>query len=204
VLQNADNTLSCHHSENADACSTIVSSVPSSIRVPSITARPSEDEKRRFADLAASRGVSESALTLIAIRSLLDSNGSFPAVTPSENRNPPSTDRITIRLRPCDRIAINERASRRGLKDSTYLAALVRAHVSKNPPLLADEVATLKKAVAVLAALRSPLARACREASASHDIQRGLNRTLIVVTAVERLVHDLVRASIRSWESGYG
>jgi hypothetical protein len=181
-----------------------VSSVPSSVRVPSITARPSVDEKRRFAELASSRGVSESTLALIAIRSLLDSNGSFPACTATEDRNPPSTDRITIRLRPCDRLAINERASRRGLKDSTYLAALVRAHVSKNPPLLADELATLKKAVAVLAALRSPLARACREASASPDIQRGLNRTLIVVTAVERLVHDLVRASIRSWESGYG
>jgi hypothetical protein len=204
VLQNADNTLSCHHSENADACSTIVSSVPSSVRVPSITARPSVDEKRRFSELASSRGVSESTLALIAIRSLLEPNGSFPACTPSKDRNPPSTDRITIRLRPCDRLAINERASRRGLRDSTYLAALVRAHVSKNPPLLADELATLKKAVAVLAALRSLLARASREASASPDIQRGLNRTLIVVTAVERLVHDLVRASIRSWESGYG
>jgi hypothetical protein len=204
VLQNADHTLSCHHSENADACSTIVSSVPSSVRVPSITARPSVDEKRRFAELASSRGVSESTLALIAIRSLLDSNGLFPACPPSENRNLPSTDRITIRLRPCDRLAINERASRRSLKDSTYLAALVRAHVSKNPPLVADELATLKKAVAVLSALRSLLARACREASTSADIRRELHRTLVVVTAVEKLVHNLVRASIRSWESGYG
>ena len=43
--------------------------------VPSITARPTADEKRRFAELAASRGMSESTLALIGIRSLLDSNG---------------------------------------------------------------------------------------------------------------------------------
>ena len=44
-------------------------------RVPSITARPTADEKRRFAELAASRGMSESTLALIGIRSLLDLNG---------------------------------------------------------------------------------------------------------------------------------
>ena len=50
----------------------IVSSNGSASRLPSITARPTPAEKERFATLAASRGMSESALALIAIRSLLD------------------------------------------------------------------------------------------------------------------------------------
>jgi len=41
---------------------------------PTITARPSVDEKRRFVELAAQRGVSESTLALMAIRMLLGVN----------------------------------------------------------------------------------------------------------------------------------
>lgn len=204
MLQNADNTLSCHHLESVDAGSYIVSSVHSSARVPSITARPTAEEKRRFAELAASRGMSESTLALIAIRSVLESSATLPTHTQPADHDTPATDRITIRLRPRDRLAISERASGRGLKDSTYLAALVRAHVSRSPPLLADELAMLKKTVAVLAGLRSLLARTCRNASTPGDIQRELRQTQVVVTAVERTVQELARASIESWESGYG
>src|SRR6202035_2022125 len=76
-------------------------------RVPSITARPTPDEKRRFAELASSRGMSESTLALIGIRSLLDSNGP-PARWVEEPA--PATDRITIRLRPGDHQVIARRA----------------------------------------------------------------------------------------------
>jgi hypothetical protein len=40
--------------------------------LPSITARPSPDEKERFATLAARAGIPESALALIAIRDVLN------------------------------------------------------------------------------------------------------------------------------------
>ena len=96
-------------------------------RVPSITARPTADEKRRFAELASSRGMSESTLALIGIRSLLDSNGP-PARWVEQPA--PATDRITIRLRPGDHQVIARRAAQRAMKASTYLAALVRAHVT--------------------------------------------------------------------------
>lgn len=181
-----------------------MSCVPSAARVPSITARPTADEKQRFAELASSRGISESALALIAIRFVLQSNAPLPANALAEDHNAPATDRITIRLRPRDRIAIGERAAGRGLKDSAYIAALVRAHVSRNPPMPGAELATLKKAVAVLAALGSLLARMHRDAGVSADLRLELRRTQVVATAVEQSVQVLAKASLESWESGYG
>jgi len=146
--------------------------------VPSITARPTADEKRRFAELASSRGMSESTLALIGIRSLLDSNG-LPARW--VEKPAPATDRITIRLRPGDHEAISRRAAQHGMKASTYLAALVRAHVAANPPLAATELAALKQTITVL--------------------RQQLRRTRDAVAALEERTHDLARAALISWEA---
>ena len=64
-------------------------------RLPSITARPTPAEKQCFAELAAARGVSESALALIAIRCVLESNmvGSAGGAQSAMTREP-ATDRI--------------------------------------------------------------------------------------------------------------
>ena len=68
--------------------------------LPSITARPSAAEKARFATLAAASGLSESALAMIAIRTVLDPNAApLRESVPAPARGP-ATDRITIRLRP--------------------------------------------------------------------------------------------------------
>ncbi len=104
-----------------------------------ITARMSVQEKERFAALAAAKGVSVSHLAVVAIQALLDSNGlpGRPAQSPIPLREP-TTNRITVRLRPGDERAIAERAARRGLRPSTYLAALLRAHLAINPPMATD------------------------------------------------------------------
>ncbi|MEQ1582160.1 MAG: hypothetical protein ABL964_16335 [Steroidobacteraceae bacterium] len=171
-----------------------------------ITARPSQDEKQRFAALAASRQLSESALALIAIRALLDSHPSQEQGKPPTKREP-AADRITIRLRPGDRRAINERAARRGLKASAYLAGLVRAHIAANPPLAADELAAVKHAVAVLAALGRLLAQVSRGAlqagTPPTELLHSLNQTRTVVAALEQRTSALARAALMSWESRY-
>ncbi len=106
---------------------------------PSITARPTPQEKRSFAEVAARLRVSESTLALIAIRTLLDSD--VPDLPPRTSSSDPAVDRITIRLRPGDRLAIRKRAAGRRMKDSAYIAALVRRHLAANPPLASDELA---------------------------------------------------------------
>ena len=48
-----------------------------------------------------------------------------------------------------DRSAIRQRAAERRIKDSAYIAALVRGHVAVDPPLATYELAAFKAAVSV-------------------------------------------------------
>lgn len=175
--------------------------------IPTITARPLPDEKARFAEMAASRGISESALALIAIRVLLDSNASAPNVLQSGTIREPATDRITIRLRPSDGRAIHDRAARRGFKPSAYIAALVRAHLARNPPLPSNELALLKQVVVVLSRLGQLMAhtarRAAEEGALPPELAKELSQTRAVVAGLERCTHDLAKASLIAWESRY-
>ena len=177
---------------------------PASSRRPSVTVRLTPDEKRRFAAIAAARGQSESELGLAAVRMLLELNASqlppAASVVPKES----ASDRITIRLRPGDRQMIAERARQRSTKASTYIAALVRAHVASNPPLTADELTAFKQAVAVLAGFGRLMALAAKGHGAPggppRDLQQDLSRTRALVAALEQRMHEFVRASLNSWE----
>lgn len=166
----------------------------------SITARPSSEEKVRFATLAAVSGLSEAALALKAIRSVLDGNDSLARTSAAGAARATATDRITIRLRPGDRNAIATRAAKRGMKASAYLAALVRAHVVANPPLAAQELSALKYSVAVLAGISGHLVRALRNSSAD-DMRDAVQRTQAAVAALEQHTHDFTKAALISWES---
>ena len=192
--QNADTSLSCHQSNSTPR--------------PSITARPTPEEKLRFTALADARGISESALALIAMRDLLTCAAPVSRSPVSASIHEPAIDRITIRLRPGDRQAVRHRAAQRGMKDSAYLAALVRADVAANPPLAADELAALKLAVTVLAGFGRLLARTAREVTQARlmnpDLQEDINRTRALVAALEQRTHDLARAALVSWENSLG
>ena len=173
---------------------------------PSITARPTLQEKRLFAEVAAKLRVSESALALIAIRTLLDSDvRDLPLRTSSSD---PAVDRITVRLRPGDRLAIRQRAAERRMKDSAYIAALVRGHVAANPPLATHELAALKDAVSVLAWFGRVLSWTARDAVQAgvlpRDLQQDLNRSRALVADVERRMHAFAQVALVTWESRVG
>ncbi len=170
--------------------------------VPSITARPTVEEKKRFASIAAARRISESKLALVAIRSLLESASDVVASELSLSARDTARDRITIRLRPGDRRAIRNRAEERGLKESAYIAALVRSHISANPSLTRSELGALKASVVVLAGLGRLMARMSREAASSQTaLSEELRRTREFVADVERCTCNLIRAALESWES---
>ena len=156
-----------------------------------------------FAAVAAKRHISESTLALIAIRALLDSD--IPDLPANRSSSGPAVDRITIRLRPGDRFAIRQRAAERRMKDSAYIAALVRGHVAANPPLATQELAAFKTAVSVLAWFGRVLARTAREAAQvgvlSRDLQQDLSRSRVLVADVERRMHEFARAAVVAWES---
>jgi hypothetical protein len=147
------------------------------------------------------------ALALTAIRTLLDSNRSTSYVLQPGGGREPAADRITIRLRPGDATAIQDRATRRGFKPSAYIAALVRAHVTRNPPLPKNEVLVLKQGIVVLSRLGQLLARYTRRAAEEGDLPAELSKELsqprAVVAGLERCTHDLVKAALIAWESRY-
>ena len=192
-------------------CSTRGSALVTSDRVrsrlPTITVRLSPEEKQRFAELAASRGLSECALAVATLRALLIPGTPFVADIPSASPREAATDRITIRLRPGDGAALEARAARRRMKTSTYLAALVRSHIAGDTVLTADELDSVKKAVVVLAGVGRLLSRIARSggqgASLSPETRQALAQTRSVVGAVEQRTSDLARAALRSWECRY-
>lgn len=170
--------------------------------LPSITVRLSAHDKEWFSTLARSRGVSESALALSVIRSIGDSGCLDPCVTGPRT---PATDRITIRLRPGDGQAIARRASERGMRLSAYVAALVRAHLTVNPPLAANELAALKQSIAVLAGLGTVLAQTARNPTLSgpglEDARQTISRIRAAVATLELRTHEFTREALVSWET---
>ena len=115
--------------------STLVTSDRVRSRLPTITVRLSPEEKQLFAELAASRGLSECALAVATLRASLIPGTSFVTNIPNASPREAATDRITIRLRPGDGVALEARAARRRMKTSTYLAALVRWCAPTSPPI---------------------------------------------------------------------
>ena len=86
-------------------------------------------------------GLSESTLALRAIRILLDGDKPWSRQQPHIYlEHTAASDRLTIRLRPVDGIEVIRRATERGLKPATYVSALVRAHITANPPLPTAEI----------------------------------------------------------------
>lgn len=171
-----------------------------------ITVRLSAAEKQRFRVIAASRGMSEARLGLIAIRSLLDD-----AVIPRSSTATavePASERITIRLRPGDRQCIRTRAAERGMKDAGYLAALVRAHVLANPPLPAAEMRALKASVAALVQAIANLSANARELARTPEyvdtLWDDLRKTRARVVALEAQFHAYTKAAIIAWEATSG
>ena len=93
------------------------------------------------------------------------------------------------------------------MRASTYLAALVRAHISANPPLTVDEIAILKQGVVLLAKLGQSLSHISRTAAQvgalPPELQTRLTQTHAVVAALERRTRDVVRSALITWESRF-
>jgi hypothetical protein len=91
------------------------------------------------------------------------------------------------------------------MKDSAYIAALVRGHLAANPPLATHELAVFKGAVSALAAIGRIFARTAREAAQAgvltRDLQQELSRSRALVSDVERRMHEFTQAALVTWES---
>ena len=173
---------------------------------PSITARPRADEKARFKLLARHVGLSESALALRAVRLLLDRDEQWLAGQPHLKwDHVAASDRITIRLRSGDGLELIRRATERDMKPATYISALVRAHITANPPLPAAEVSALKTSITVLAGLGTLLTNTSRHGIPSgpqgEAYREAIRRTRGEIAVLEERIVDLTKAALIAWEA---
>ena len=173
-------------------------------RQPLIAAHTSPEKKAKFAALAASRGMSESALLTLLMDDVLEQND-VPACASANAEADTATERVSLRLRCGDRRRVDARAAARNMKTASYLVALVRAHVRHDAPLPTAELNSLKMAVGQLSAVGRNLNQI---AHASHlgaavggDLVPHLHETVARVEEVRRYVADVVRGNLMSWEA---
>ena len=159
----------------------------------------------RFKLLAQHVGLSEATLALNAIRVLLERDEQWLRRQPLNLEHVAASDRITIRLRPGDGLAVIRRATERGVKPATYISALVRAHITANPPLPSAEVNALKMSIGVLAGLGTVLADTSRHGIPSGPqgevYREAIRRTRGEIAALEQRIVDLTKAALIAWET---
>src|SRR5262249_48826815 len=127
-----------------------------------ITCRVTSETKARVRWLAELEGINESALVKQLLQAAL--RGS-PRVESSFGTNPARPvrgQRICVRLAAEDRRRLAERAEARGLASATYVAVLVRSHLSGVAPLPRAEYLALRQSVLELAAIGRSLNQIAR------------------------------------------
>ena len=168
----------------------------------SITAWPTRDQKAGFTALALSRGLSESRLLGLLIDSVLERNPVDPA---GDKRLGEAGDRITLRLRPSDGHWLRLRAQQRGMKYTTYTAALIRAHVRANPPMPLEELARFERSLAEISAISRRLNQIAGAVGEGQGVDSGLRAELAaLLPAMEELrqtLREVVKINRISWES---
>lgn len=172
-----------------------------------ITLRVEAALKHRIHTRARQQGLSEAAAVLRAVRHAFESS-SLPPYEPSTVARDPSVDRLTVRLRRGDSEALRARARARRMPDSTYLAALVRAHLCAHPPLPEQELRLLKEATGTLSALSRTLREIERQQRLGQPAGSALTAQLSILQAecarIERALRDYASQSLRSWEAPHG
>lgn len=172
------------------------------IRSPLLAARVAPELKLAFDALADREGVSSSALLTRVLRTVLDLNESLPraVVLPSTGN-----ERLSLRLRPGDREALEALARSRKLRAATYVTALVHSHLHSCPALPMQELAAMKVAASHLAATSRHLQhlQGVGGGTSDEELIRRLDSVSSTASEVRVYVGNLVRASLRCWESGH-
>lgn len=167
-----------------------------SFRVPSET-------KERLRDLAEQQGITESAVIRQVL--YLAHRGSEPidAPTPAESEPAGRHQRMSISLPSEDRARLKERASARGMASATYVALLVRSHLTGIAPLPKLEYLALRQAVHELTAIGRNLNQIARAIYLSgNPALPGRTEVFAMLKIAESLrdhFKELLKANAASW-----
>ena len=166
------------------------------------------DTKERFAAVARSQGLSDSALLKRLVDLMLQTaGGGAPAVNPAVGRVARDL-RLTVRLHPADQPLLRERAAARGMPAATYVSVLTRAHLRALAPLPKEELLALKRTVSELGSIGRNLNQIAHAANRGERVtgpnREELRMILKVCEGLRDHVRKLLAANLKSWEQGYG
>ncbi|MGD9842224.1 MAG: hypothetical protein AB7F79_02725 [Steroidobacteraceae bacterium] len=172
-----------------------------------IKTRVTSDIKRRVQSAAQHELMSESIWLKRLVTAALRST-QVTELTPVKRPLMSSRNvRLSVRLRVTDQRLLRERAAARGMAPATYVSVLVRAHLSNLAPLPKEELLALKRSIAELGAIGRNLNQMARASNAGGRVlpgQSDLLGMLKVCGALRDHVKSLIKANLRSWESGDG
>jgi hypothetical protein len=158
--------------------------------------------KYRFAALAASRGISDSALLKQLVEFAV--TGATPEFgTDTRPVAEVRGARITIRLLPGDRALLRERAAARGMRAASYVSTLTRAHLRSLSPLPDREIEALQAIGAQLAAMGRNIRSIALAAPSAGLASAHTSDMLKLCEAVRDHIRKILSVNIRSWRNGY-
>ena len=164
------------------------------------------DTKMRFAALARSQGVSESALLKRVVEALIG-DGSVGDESVPQPEPVPTSGRISVRLAVDDLLLLRERAGSRGMPSATYVSYLVRSHLRHLAPLPDNELKALQQAVNQASAIGrnlNQIARAFNAGDMTSGATKGdLRAVLSACVALRDSFKAVLAGNMRTWERGY-
>lgn len=171
-----------------------------------LTSVPAE-RQLRFAQLAASRGLSSSRLLAMMVEAVLTKHAlaaDTKVLSSASSSGRGAASKYTLRLQGQEAALLEQRAQIRGMQPSSYVAQVLRAHLRKAPPLPYKEFRQIKRLVNELAGSRALLIEFTRRTAALGEgdasVIDAVGKLLPVLKTVRDDVHRMLVANSKSWE----
>lgn len=157
--------------------------------------------KIRWQQLARRNGSTSAALLRAAVQQLVKSKEPDSRVVDDDSGG--GSNRLHVRLRRAEAIALKQAAERDGLSRQAVILALIRAHLLRQPTPNASELSELRESNRQLAAVGRNLNQLAHAAHIDHVQPHATGQTLSqLLTAAQQLQHAttaLVRKTLYRW-----
>ena len=170
-----------------------------------LTSVPPE-ERERFTALAEDQGVSVSRLLAGLVHKAVRETpeAKIERLRESARQGKAPAEKYTVRLTSVDGARLEERAQRRSVTASGYVAHLLRAHLRASPPMPYGEFQEIKRVVNELAGIRAELSR-LTEGIPGYEIEEGLKQSVVRLLPALRGIREQIQSALvinsRSWEA---
>ena len=168
-----------------------------------ISFRVTSETRARLQSLAAAQGITESAFLRQTLYLALGGSGPIDGPAPAPAGPVGRQQRVSISLLSEDRRRLTERAAARGVASATYVALLVRSHLSGAAPLPKAEYRALLQSVHELTAIGRNLNQIARAINLSgKTVLPGRTEVLAMIKVAEALrdhFRELLKANSASW-----